>query len=320
MSPQQIHNQEEGSLKVHRSRSVRRAKVIPDGKNLVSHAGAALLAELADRSGLTEAMSVAMADCGIYWHTHDPGVVLTHLAVAIADGADCLADIAALKEQEELFGPVASVATAWRAVHATAVVELRAIPVALATAREQVWAAEPPVRPDDLGLRLHPAQRRTRRRRTPPRPTSRGFGFNPFAVWCDNTNEPLAAMLRPGNAAPNDTDDHLELLEQAVRSVPAEYRLGHEEGDDPALVVHPILVRADSAGATHRFVESLADANFDYSIGFPISGSVRDALLLAQEEDWVRRHRARRGDPRRAPRSSSSPSSASSRAGRPTCG
>ena len=69
-----IH-QEESSLKVHRSRSVRHAKVIPDGKNLVSHAGAALLAELADRAGLTEAMSEAMAECGINWHTHDPGVV-----------------------------------------------------------------------------------------------------------------------------------------------------------------------------------------------------------------------------------------------------
>jgi hypothetical protein len=56
-------------------------------------------------------------------------------AVAIADGADSLTDIAAFKEQEELFGPVASVATAWRAVHATAVFELRAIPLALATAR-----------------------------------------------------------------------------------------------------------------------------------------------------------------------------------------
>lgn len=53
-------------------------------------------------------------------------------------------------------------------------------------------------------------------------------------------------------------------------------------------MVHPILVRADSARATHRFVEALSDANFEYSIGFPISGSVRDALLMAQEEDWVR--------------------------------
>jgi Transposase DDE domain group 1 len=137
----------EGSLKVHSSRSVRRANVIRDGKNLVSHAGAALLAELADRSGWTEAMSVAMEDGGINWHTHDPGVVLMHLAVAIADGADCLADIAALKEQEELFGPMASVATAWRAVRATASVEPRAIPGALAAARARVWAAEPPAGP-----------------------------------------------------------------------------------------------------------------------------------------------------------------------------
>ena len=90
---------------------------------------------------------MVMTECGIEWQAHDPGVVLTHLAVAIADGADCLADIAALKEQEELFGPVASVATAWRAVHATAVFELRAIPLALAAARARVWAAEPPEGP-----------------------------------------------------------------------------------------------------------------------------------------------------------------------------
>jgi hypothetical protein len=254
---------------------------------LVSHAGAALLAELADRSGLTEAMSEAMEDCGISWHTHDPGVVLTHLAIAIADGADCLADIAALKEQEDLFGPVASVATAWRAVHATAVFELRAIPLALATARASVWAAEPPRGPmiwDFDSTLLNVSSEKEDAAAT----YKRGFGFNPLAVWCDNTNEPLAAMLRPGNAAPHNTDDHLELLEQVVRAVPPEYALGHEEDDDPALVVHPILVRADSAGASHRFVQSLTDANFEYSIGFPISGSVRDALLLAQEEDWVR--------------------------------
>ena len=279
-------NQEESSLKVHNTRSVRRAKVMPDGKNLVSHAGAALLAELADRSGLTEAMSEAMSDCGISWHTHDPGVVLTHLAVAIADGADCLADIAALKEQEGLFGPVASVATAWRAVHATAVFELRAIPLALAIARERVWAAAPPVGPmiwDFDSTLLDVSSEKEDAAAT----YKRGFGFNPLAAWCDNTKEPLGAMLRPGNAAPGNTDDHLELLEQVVRAVPPEYALGHEEDDDPALVVHPILVRADSAGASHRFVQSLSIANFDYSIGFPISGSVRDALLLAQEEDWV---------------------------------
>ena len=111
--------QEEASLKVHRSRSVRRVEVTTDGRNLVSHAGTALLCELADRTGLTHGLSEAMADCGISWNTHDPGVVLTHLAVAIADGADCLKDIDALRKQSELFGEVASISTAWRAVKAT---------------------------------------------------------------------------------------------------------------------------------------------------------------------------------------------------------
>ena len=103
-------------MKVHRSQSVRRAKVTTDGEGLVSHAGTALLAELADRSGLTEAMSVAMGDCGISWHTHGPGVVLTHLAVAIADGADCLSQLRVLRDQEALFGPVASDSTAFRVI------------------------------------------------------------------------------------------------------------------------------------------------------------------------------------------------------------
>jgi len=119
-------------------------RVTTDGKNLVSHAGTALLSELADRSGLTEAMSAAMAGWRINWHTHDPGVVLTHLAVAIADGADCLSDLAALREQSELFGPVASIATAWRAVEATTASELRSIPEAIAGARAVVWAAASP--------------------------------------------------------------------------------------------------------------------------------------------------------------------------------
>src|ERR1039458_9270231 len=128
---------------MHRSRSVRRAEVTTDGRNLVSHAGTALVSELADRIGLTRGLSEAMADCGISWHTHDPGVVLTHLAVAIADGADCLCDIEGLREQSELFGEVASVTTAWRTVKATTAPELRGIRKAVAKTREVVWRAAP---------------------------------------------------------------------------------------------------------------------------------------------------------------------------------
>ena len=213
-------------MKVQNSRATRSMKVTVDGKNLVSHAGTALLSELADRSGLTEAMSGAMAGCGIKWHTHDPGVVLTHLAVAIADGADCLADMASLREQSELFGPVASIATAWRAVEATAAFELRAIPDAVAAARATVWAASPPG--NSLVLDFDATLQNSYSEMQDAAPTyKKGFGFFPLGVWCDTTGEPLAAMLRPGNAGANDADHHLELLDRALSGLPEEYQAQH---------------------------------------------------------------------------------------------
>ena len=277
--------QEEASLKVHRSRSVRRTEVTTDGRNLVSHAGTAMLCEFADRTGLTHALSEAMADCGISWHTHDPGVVLTHLAVAIADGADCLCDIDALRNQSGLFGEVASVTTAWRAVKATTAPELRAIRKAVAKARETVWAAAPP---GDITIDFDATLLDVHSEKQDAAPTYKhGYGFHPLGAWCDTTGEPLALMLRPGNAGSNDANDHLELLDQAIGSLPPEYQVGHEPGDEPGLVRHHILVRADSAGATHDFVSGLTEANIEYSIGHPVDQGVREALLLFQEEDWV---------------------------------
>ncbi len=272
-------------MKVHVSRSVRRVEVTTDGKNLVSHAGTALLSELADRSGLTGAMSEAMADCGIFWHTHDPGVVLTHLAVAIADGADCLTDFEALGEQSKLHGDVASVSTAWRAVKKTTAPELRGIAKAVAETRETVWAEAPPgditIDVDATLLNVHSDKQDA------ASTYKKGYGFHPLGAWCDTTNEPLAAILRPGNAGSNDTDDHLELLDKALAVLPAEYRAGHEPGDDPRLVRHHIVFRADSAGATHGFVAALVEANIEYSIGHPVNAAVREALLCFKEEDWA---------------------------------
>ena len=271
-------------MKVHRSRSVRRAEVTTDGKNLVSRAGTALLSELADRTGLTQAMSEAMADSGISWNTHDPGVVLTHLAVSIADGADCLTDFEALREQSELFGDVASVSTAWRAVKATASTELRRIPRAVAAAREAVWAKAPP---GDITIDFDATLLNVHSEKQEARPTyKKGYGFSPIGAWCDTTSEPLAAILRPGNAGSNDTDDHLELLDQAIAVLPPEYQVGHEPGDDASLVRHHIVVRADSAGASHGFVRGLVEANIEYSIGHQVNSKVREALLLFQEEDF----------------------------------
>jgi len=273
-------------LKVHRSRCVRPVTVTTDGEGLVSHAGAGLVAEMADRSGLTEALSVAMADCGISWHTHDPGVVLTHLAVAIADGADCLSDLAVLRNQPGLFGPVASQATAWRAVQAVTSQQLRAIPVARAGARARVW--ESGGAPEFVTLDFDATLVDAHSDKQDAGPTyKRGFGFHPLGVWCDETGEALAAMLRPGNAGANTASDHIAMLDAAIAQLPPEWQAGHHPGDEVTDVVHPILARADSAGATHGFVDALVEANIGYSIGFDVDGRVRNALMLAQEEDWV---------------------------------
>lgn len=273
-------------MKVHRSQSVRRAKVTTGGEGLVSHVGTGLLAELADRSGLTEGLSVAMGDCGISWHTHDPGVVLTHMAVAIADGADCLSKLAVLRNQEALFGPVASHATAWRAMEAVSAAELRAIDIARASARAAVWAAGGA--PETVTLDFDATLVDAHSDKQDAAPTyKRGFGFHPLGVWCDETGEALAAMLRPGNAGANTAADHVRMLDAAVAQLPPAWQAGHRAGDDRADVVHPIVVRADSAGATHGFVDALVERNIGFSIGFDVDGRVRDALLLAQEEDWV---------------------------------
>ena len=85
------------------------------GHGVVSHIGSAATRLLADRAGLTGALSGALARRG-FSPLHDRGRVLTDLAVAIADGATTIGGIDTLRHQGELFGPVASDTTAWRAL------------------------------------------------------------------------------------------------------------------------------------------------------------------------------------------------------------
>ena len=71
--------------------------VTADGQGLVSHAGAALLVELADRAGLTCGLSAALAGTRERRSAHDPGRVLRDVAVMLADGGDCVTDIDAYR-------------------------------------------------------------------------------------------------------------------------------------------------------------------------------------------------------------------------------
>jgi hypothetical protein len=255
-------------LKVHRSRSVRRVEVTTDGRNLVSHVGTALLCELPDRTGLTRASRLRH----LVEHPR-PGRRAHSPRRRHRRRGDCPSDFEALRSQSELFGEVTSISTAWRAVKATASLELRQIPRAVAGAREIVWAAAPP---GDITIDFDATLVTAFSDKQDARPTyKKGFGFHPLGAWCDTTGEPLALMLRPGNARSNDADDHLELLDQAIAVLPSEHQVGHQPGDDPGLVRHHILVRADSAGATHGFVAGLVEANIEYSIGHPVDAGVR---------------------------------------------
>ena len=91
-------------------------EVTSDGAGLVSHAGTALVAQVADKVGLTAALSLRLAAIKQRRRGHDPGRVIRDLAVMLADGGECVSDLGAVREQDALFGAVASDSTAFRMV------------------------------------------------------------------------------------------------------------------------------------------------------------------------------------------------------------
>jgi hypothetical protein len=92
-------------LRVQATNSPGRVEVTTDGVGVVGHAGAVLLRELADRLGLTTALGWRQVGSR---RRHPDAAVLRDLAVMLADGGGCLSDLAALRDQPELVGPVAS--------------------------------------------------------------------------------------------------------------------------------------------------------------------------------------------------------------------
>jgi hypothetical protein len=108
------------SVQVKGTRRVKRTSCRPkivvkaDGRGVVGHAGARLLVDLANATGLSRAMSDELASLRQRESGHDPGRVALDLAVMLADGGEAISDLAVLRNQPDLFGPVASDPTAWR--------------------------------------------------------------------------------------------------------------------------------------------------------------------------------------------------------------
>jgi Transposase DDE domain group 1 len=259
---------------VNGTRAAQRVKVTGDGKGVASHAGSLLLAELADRVGLTEGLSAAMAHTRRRRSAHDPGVVLCQLAVMLGDGGDCLADVAVLRQQPDLFGGVASDPTVWRVLDSIHVDGLRGIAAARAAARRAAWAAG--ATPAEIVIDLDGTLVDAHSDKQDATPTyKRGFGFYPILAYLDGTGEGLAGLLRPGRAGSNNAADHLTVLDAALAQLP----IKPTETE--------VLVRTDTAGATHHFIDGCIDRDVRFSVGLPIDAAVRDALMLVQEEDWI---------------------------------
>src|ERR1035437_8670982 len=252
-------------------------EVTSDGAGLVSHAGTALLGQVADKLGLTNALSLRLAAIKQRRRGHDPGRVIRDLAVMVADGGECVADLAAQRDQDALFGPVASGWTAFRMIDRVASTPglLDAVRAAHARARARFWKLHgaPQRLTIDVDATLITAHSE---KENAAGNYKGGYGSHPLQSYLDETREALGALLRPGNAGSNTAEDHKTVIDLALAQIPAEYIESLE-----------ILVRADSAGATHGLIDYCREGNMRFSVGYELTEQVRTAILTIPEEAWI---------------------------------
>jgi Transposase DDE domain group 1 len=269
--------------------TARRPKITvsADGKGLVSQAGALLLAEAARVTGLGDALTAGLARWRAPRAVHDPGKILTDLVMTLALGGDCLADIAVLRSQTELAGPVASdpvVSRLVTALAADAPRALRAIRTARAAARERAWAlagdrapgGDGSLIPVDIDATIVIAH--SEKEKTAPT-WKKTFGFHPLAAFADHgagaAGEALTVLLRPGNAGSNTASEHIEVTRLALAQLPRRVR-------------RRVLIRTDSGGGTHGFLAWLTrpSRRLHYSVGMTISEDMHQAILTLPGRVW----------------------------------
>lgn len=270
-----------------RSGRLAKMKVSADGGGVVSHAGAELLRELAGFTGLIDAWDAALIDTYKAMPIHFPGSVLVDLAVAIADGADSISDLKVLRDNPDIFGPVASTPTAWRGLDRVDAAHLPRLRAGRAAARAAAWGAG--AAPDlsaELHLDIDASIVIAHSEKEDAAPTwKHTFGFHPLVCFLDrpeiSSGEALAGMVRPGNAGSNTAADHICVLDQALASLPEAARPRPGDRSGPTLVV-----RADAAGGTHEFARHCREVGVGFSFGFAITEEVRDAIEDLEPDDW----------------------------------
>jgi hypothetical protein len=273
-----------------------RPKVVITGgaRGVVGHAGTRLLTDLADRTGLSGGFVDALGLGRVRRAVHEPGRVAVDLAVLLADGGETIADLAVLRQQPGLFGPVASDPTAWRVLDGIDEAALARLRAARAAARELAWAqlaeTRRPVPATTVLGRVLPGfvldidatiVLAHSEKESAAATWKNSFGFHPLLCFLDGSGEALAGLLRPGNAGSNTAVDHITVLGHALAQIPDALRFGS-----------PILIRSDSAGSSHAFlahIRSLREHGLDteFSVGVAITAPIRAAITAITGNDWV---------------------------------
>jgi len=265
------------------------------GSGVVSAAGAVLLIDTIGAAGLDRALSTALSPWRTPTAVHEPAKVLLDLAVSLAVGGDCLADIAVLRQAPEVFGPVASDPTVSRLISTLAGdagTALAAIDAARAAARARVWAQAGGHAPDhgadhrrpllvDIDATLVTAHS-DKEQATPT--FKSGFGHHPLTAFVDHgqagTGEPVAMLLRRGNAGSNTAADHITVIRCALKQLPADNQQGHRSG-------RSVLIRVDGAGSTHELLDWLTARRLSYSVGFGLPEHTPELLAKIPTSAWT---------------------------------
>jgi hypothetical protein len=256
---------------------------------VVSQSGGVLLVETVRKTGLDQALSAVLAPWRRPRAVHDPGKMLCDLALSVALGGDCLADVGVLRAEPAVFGQVASDPTVSRLIERLAAAgpkALAAIRTARAEVRDRVWRLAGQAAPNTGGqvivdidgvLVLAHSEKEDA-----AATWKRTFGHHPLLAFvdhgCEGGGEPVAGLLRPGNAGSNTASDHIETARLALAQLPAKYRRGRRT-----------LIRTDSGGGTHAFVAWLAQRGrwLSYSVGTTITDAIHAAVLKIPQEAWT---------------------------------
>jgi hypothetical protein len=276
--------QREGTSQVKNIAVGSRVKVSADGQGVVSHAGMAMVRELADLTGLSAQVTTALADTYRGPWVYSPGEVFADLAAAVADGADCIDGVGQLcGDREHVFGAKASTTTMWRLVDERIdAAHLPGIRAARGVARAAAWSAgAAPATGEwlhiDIDATLVIDHSDNKQLATPT--WKKTFGHHPLLAFLDRPEiaggEALAGLLRSGRAGSNTAADHITVLGHALASLPAPWRPNPDQRG--AADAPKVLVRCDTAGATHDFADACCTAGVGFSFGFPVDWRVQDA-------------------------------------------